>query len=284
MLDLGLNDSDRFQQFTSTIRTIVGPVAALNQQIADMEQLPADSELARLRVDMGTWPPSSEHLLDLDVSLTTALQAGHDALSQISTITTQNITTSPIVFQSLLRTTLLAAARVIHVLLPSRPEDRLKHGKETLALEATAAIRGLKDSARFEELPGLNPPEGMINALSDQAKALAPDGRPPRETQMINKMLASVAEALHRGPAPTTSEAVLAEQVRWIWHTYSGHVHAYSWTQLLPSISQDRRLPGDLVGDLHQIASLLHLAQRTYLHRAASGSASSTEPLDFTTE
>lgn len=275
MLDMGLTDKERLQHFRTAIEIIDGPIADLDQQIADMEQLPADSEIVRLRVDMGTWPPSSEHLLDLDVSLTTALQAGHDALSQISTNTAQHITTSPIVFQSLLRTTLLAAARVIHVLLPSRPEDRVKRGKETLALEATAAIRGLKASAGFEELPGLKQPEGMINALSDQAKTLVPGGSAPGETRMIDKMLASVAEALHRAFGPAVPEAVLAEQVRWIWHTYSGHVHAYSWP---------RQLPGDLIGDLHQIAALLHLAQMTYLHRAASGSASSTEPLDFTTE
>lgn len=274
MLDLGFNDEERLQYFRTAIGIIDGPIADLGQQIADMEQLPADSEIARLRAEMGTWPPSSEHLLDLGVSLTTALQTGHNALSQISTITAQRITTSPIVFQSLLRTTLLAAARVIHVLLPSRPEDRLAHGKETLALEATAAFRGLKDSAGFEELPGLKPPEGMINALSKQAKTLFPGGNAPGETRMIDKMLASVAEALHRAFGPTVPEEVLAEQVRRIWHTYSGHVHAYSWPRLLP---------GDLVNDLHQIAALLHLAQMTYLHRATSGSASSTEPLDFTT-
>jgi hypothetical protein len=60
---------------------------------------------------------------------------------------------------------------------------------------------------------------------------------------------------------------LLAEQVAWTWHTYSGLAHGFAWPWLLPDTTGDRAMPGDYIADLGIVVATAHVAFRKTLER-----------------
>lgn len=90
------------------------------------------------------------------------------------------------------------------------------------------------------------------------AERSIPDGRSAAGDGAVMTGAADViGVALAAAPDyPDGNRQLQREQVIWLWNTYSGAAHTYAWPLLLPTVGQDRRVPGDFF----MVATTAHIA------------------------
>lgn len=278
MIDFGLADPDVAAHFARALAIIDGPVTDLAERLSTITTLGADTEINRLHHATASGP------LDITAGLLTALQAATGALQQVSYLATNPVPTSPIVFQSLLRTALVGSARVAYVLLPANPDHRRDRAAAVLAQDAASGIKALQHYTQFDGLAGVRAPEELLTQFLAQKDELRRQQAPARDGDIVNGMIEAIVDALEVADVnDVTVSAILREHAHWLWNTYSGLAHGYSWPRSMWTLSGDRRIPGDYAMDLHQVSTSAHVALIGYLVRAAPGTAGTTEPVDLRT-
>ena len=116
---------------------------------------------------------------------------------------------------------------------------------------------------------GLKPDEAYV-AEHRRLNRLIREGTPRLgEGSVLLSMADVIGRALATEGQPDVGNdpELLAEQVTWTWHTYSGLAHGFAWPRLLPSTTADRAMPGDYVADLGIVIATAHIAFRKTLER-----------------
>ena len=277
MIDFGLDDPAVAVHFDRALLVIQDPITELAERLNAIERVPASTELYRLHEGLADGP------LRLDQVLFSAAEASVGSLQQIARLVTDELPTSPIVFQTLMRTALVGAARVVYVLLPSDPELRSERAAALVAQDLGGGIRGLKRYVQFEGLAGARAPEELLDSFRAQRQALGPSKIETKDGATVDDMTAAIAEALiSAAPDEHTDEnvAILQDEAAWLWNTYSGLAHGHAWPRFMWTLSGDRRIPGDFAMDLHHVATCAHFALVALLARCAPQSAGETRPVN----
>jgi len=289
LIDLGIDDdpeaTDLLNRAIVIVQQQIEPIIrkeSLFIGLSDTNEisgLVATSEVFRLQRATGTRP------LNINTALLTALDSASTALQQITHFIEHVPKIDRITLQSLMRVAILGTARTAFVLLPADPDKRLKNARTVLAQDCQSGIRGVQKYMNFNGMPGMAPSPELLEDLQKQKNQLYPKGQPPGETEIINQQTEAFIEALHAaGIDRTFSTDIMRDHASWLWNTYSGLAHAYSWPRWLFGLSRDLRIPGDFPIDLFMTANALLMAIIAYLDRTAAGSAFTTRHVDATTD
>lgn len=278
MIDLGLADPVVAAHFDRALQVVQGPILQLAECLDAIERVPASAELYRLH---GAIPDGPLHL---DQVLFAAIEASVGSLQQIARLVIDELPTSPIVFQTLLRTALVGAARVVYVLLPSDPELRTERAAAVVAQDLGSGIRGLKRYVQFEGLVRVRAPEKLLNSFQAQHRELGSAKAETKDGATVDNMTEAIAEALiSAAPEQHTDEniAILRDEAAWLWNTYSGLAHGHAWPALMWTLSGDRRIPGDFAMDFHHVTTCAHFALASLAARCAPDSTGASTPINF---
>lgn len=279
MINLGTDDPRVAAHLDRAVQIITGPVDELFGDLTAHSTLPDDCELTRLARATGPGP------VDIITSLGTAATAAHNSLQQIAAFITTPAPTWPVVLQSLTRTALIATARICYVLLPQDPTTRVQRANAVLAQDTNSGIRALKHYTRFDGLAGIRAPQALLNAYTDQNQRLREHTPSPRDIDIIDGMSTALADALTLATPHASPDdlAALHDHGTWLWNTYSGLAHAYTWPQSLWHLSPDPRIPGDYPMDLHHTATCTHIALASLHHHANPTTTATTHPIHLDT-
>lgn len=273
MIDFGLSDPEVAAHFDRALAIIEGPVSDLAQQVFGGSALPMDSEIARLTSEAVPGP------LDPTTSIMVAASAATGSLQQISTIFRDSVPSSPIVFQSLLRSALVGAARVIYVLFPLDPAERSSRVAAVLAQDASSGVKAYKEFTQLRGIEALRAPAQCLEDFKNQYDRLRESQPASRDGEIVDGMTAAIADALQADDSSNDAlnRAILEDHAKLLWNTYSGLAHGYSWPRTLWGLSPDRRIPGDFTMDLYHVATCTQVALLAILNRSSTASASTTE-------
>jgi len=248
--------------------------------------LPETSEINRLYESTSISPLSIKNILQL------ALRTASSSLQQIAYTITHPVPTTRVALQSLMRVDLLGTARTALVLLPGDPKQRLKNARMVLAQDCQSGIWALEEYAKFQGMRAMSPPAALLEELRQQRAELYPQGRVPGEGTVIKRQTEAFIQALQMA-REGQDDAVILEDVgpeilrdhaSWLWNTYSGLAHVYSWPRLLPGISPDPNMPGDFPLDLYMVANSCVMAFSAYVDRASVDSVSTTKPVNLSSQ
>lgn len=274
MTSLGLDDPGRADMLHRALAIIDGPVENFWDAFRDAkDEAVTDSELVRLHEAIPQGP------VDITGVVGVALESGHSCLHQISYIIQNPVPTTPVILQALLRVALVGAARTLYVLMPTDSEERLERARLIVARDVESGQQGLSRFALFKGMRAFATPHDLVEEFSAYRKAVW-HGRLPGEGKIVNEMGKVVYDALKAaGLGEDLGYELLADHVTWLWNTYSGLVHGHFWPRLLPTVSGDRRVPGDFPLDLFQVATVVQMALLASLARTAPGSAMTSDPI-----
>jgi len=283
MIDLGSDDPEAAEILEHALYIVEHQLNHFMQHDSLDSPLPETSEINRLHESTSTSPLSIKSVLQI------ALHSASSSLQQIAYTITHSVPTTRVALQSLMRVALLGTARTALVLLPSDPKQRLKNAKMVLAQDCQSGIRALEEYAKFQGMRAMSPPAELLADLRQQRANLYPQGRVPGEGTVIKRQTEAFIQALQMAQEGQ-DDAVILEDVgpeilrdhaSWLWNTYSGLAHAYSWPRLLPGISADPNMPGDFPLDFYMVANSCVMAFSAYLDRAVADSACTTTPVNL---
>lgn len=241
MISLGDEDPRAAEVLDRALFIVQQQIDHLMQHFSLNNQLPEKSEIYRLQKSTGKLP------LNVETVLQVALHSASVSLQQIAYFISNPVATTRVALHSLMRVALLGTARTAFVLLPNDPEQRLTNVKIILAQDCQSGIRALQEYAKFQDNRDIAPPPELLEGLLQQRELLYPKGRVPGEGAMIKRQTEAFIQALqlaedeqHSAEIASGPE-ILRNHASWLWNTYSGLAHAYTWPLMLPGISPDRR-------------------------------------------
>ncbi|WP_424184972.1 hypothetical protein ACOBQX_24210 [Actinokineospora sp. G85] len=277
-IDMGLDDPEAMKTLTWAVRIIDETVDRLRDEIGSTGPSD-DSEVYRLARAL---PPGQ---MSLDRSIFAAADAARGALDQIRDILRNNIPTSPIVLQALLRSALVGSGRITFALFPADPSTRLQNARSLVAQESNSFMRALDAYAKFKQLLGARPDDHYRASAQQQNDELLKGGKPFGDGAVLTGAAEVIGAALAAAPEYSDeNKQILREHVIWLWNTYSGAAHTYAWPRLLPRSGQDRRVPGDFPGDFFMVTVTAHVAMLSLQSRLQPGSANTTAPVPLWSE
>lgn len=277
-IDMGLDDPDSMRMLLWAIRIVDESVDRIRAEIG--ENPPSDdSEVSRLTRALPAVPISFDH------AVYAAAAATQGALDQISYTLRNDTPTNVIVLQALLRSALVGSCRTAFALVPADPSARLHNARVLVAQESTSFLRALDAYADFESLLLMRPDEQDRARAREQNEALRDRGRLPGDGAVMTGAADVIGAALAAAPDyPDRNRQLQREHVIWLWNTYSGLAHTYSWPRWMPSTGHDARVPGDFPGDFFRVANTAHIAMLSLQSRVQPGSANTTAPVPLRSE
>ena len=81
--------------------------------------------------------------VDIRYTITASLQASRGCLAQIATLVKGGVPPSPVVLQTLLRTSLLSSGRIVYMLGPEDADSRLAHARVVLRQDSNSLIKAI---------------------------------------------------------------------------------------------------------------------------------------------
>lgn len=277
MIDLFGDDADAEKLLIRALSIIDEDVHVRCKEFFAIRRYAPGSELMRLHTALGEGP------LSITDAIGVGLNNAWGALGHLSHIIHNPVPTSRVVLQSLMRAVLVGSARTLYVFLPTTPEDREQRARAVLAKDCDSGHQALQAYATFQGLGAFAAPEELRDQLKAQRKTLWPSGNPPGDGKVITGMIDSLGIALKTaGNEVGAEQDILQDHGAWLWNTYSGLAHGYTWPRLLPGISPDRGIPGDFPMDIYQVAVVTHIAALAALNRSLPGSATTTDPVPGT--
>lgn len=173
-MDIGLNGPDDFIELERIINLIRTTYSLYLHLPADAARLgEPGSELNKL-VDALPDPP-----FDPRISLLAGLTAANSCMTQVADLMVDNIPTTPVVLQTLVRTALLGTARIVFSLGPANHDERVINTLIAMRQEAGSLDRLYTVAEGFTSLLALVPPAHIlvdqrerINVLKERSKSL----------------------------------------------------------------------------------------------------------------
>jgi len=149
----------------------------------------------------------------------------------------------PQVLQSLLRSALLGAGRVVFILGPADAETREANARVVLSQEAKSLMRAYEAFEKFKHSGALIPPDHVLRAQRERSREIESWGSPIGEEKTLLRMTDAVIKTLASRGYPPETLPIMAEQITWIFHVYSGVSHGFAWPRLVPG---SQSMPGAL--------------------------------------
>jgi hypothetical protein len=244
-------------------------------EFADLKarcRIPPDpgSELANLSAALPDAPVSIEE------SLAVGVECAYGAVGHLAHLLDKEASFAPIVLSSLLRTALLGAGRTVYAIGPDDPDARFSNSLVVLRQESNSLLQGIESFSAFIQLGALVPPQYVSSAWTQLNQEVNSIGRPMGERRTLTAMATVIAQELTlNGYIGPNAQELLAEEVEWVWHAYSGVAHAFAWPRRLPSYSGPSvtPMPGDFYAEFGFVVSITHLA----LKKTAERSHATTE-------
>lgn len=269
-MDIGLDGPADAEELCRTLG-VIQAVADLCAQIPDdPAQLGVDdSKLSRLMKELPD-PP-----VDPRLSLLAGLAAANGCLSQVARFIENSIPTTPVVLQSLLRTALLGAARVVFSLGPEKHDERVRNTLVTMRQETASLLRLYNAAEQFQQHSLLVPPAEVLEAQRRRAVDVI-DCAPRRgESATLEEMAHVVGQLLVAAGYPDITEPH-SEHIAWTFNVYSGVAHGFGWPRL---VLGTRSMPGNFIAELSMVASTAHLASDLVISRSRTPGGGSIDAL-----
>jgi len=257
-MDIGLDGPEDHAALQSTLAMI-----EIIDELSD--SLPADpallgepgSDLASLLAALPE-PP-----VDLRLSIAVGLETAWNALSQISRFIVDGVPTTPSVMQTLVRSALLGAGRVVYVLGPPSPEARQENARMVLRQEGQSLMRAYNAFEQFKQL-NLVPPADIIAAQRERNNVVQSGARAVGEEKILLAMATVIGETLTANGYESPEGSPLTELMTWIFQVYSGVTHGFAWPRLVPGTNS---MPGLFIADLYMVTCVAHIAFDVTLRR-----------------
>ena len=215
-----------------------------------------------------------EHLpdppVDIKLSIVGSLDSARGCLAQIAVLVSDGIPTMPQVLQSLLRSALLGAGRVVFILGPADAETREANARVVLSQEAKSLMRAYEAFEKFKHSGALIPPDHVLRAQRERSREIESWGSPIGEEKTLLRMTDVVIKTLASRGYPPETLPIMAEQINWIFHVYSGVSHGFGWPRLVPG---SQSMPGHFLSELFLVASVAHIAVEVVSDRLKAGAA-----------
>lgn len=230
-------------------------------------RIPPDpgSELANLSAALPDAPVSIEE------SLAVGVECAYGAVDHLAHLLDKEASFPPIVLSSLLRTALLGAGRTVYAIGPDDPDVRVSNSLVVLRQESNSLLQGIESFSAFTQLGALVPPRDVSLVWTQLNREINSTGRPMGERKTLTAMATVIAQqlTLNGYTGPNTQELV-AEEVEWVWHAYSGTAHAFAWPRRLPSYAgpSTTPLPGDFYAEFGFVVAITHLALKKMAERS----------------
>ena len=259
-MDIGLDGPEDY----IALHKIHGMIQRIGQRY---DSLPADaallgepgSDFADL-INALPEPP-----VDLRISVFDGLTTARAALSQISSFIFDGVLTTPSVLQTLARSALLGAGRVVYVLGPPSPEVRQENARMVLHQEGKSLMRAYSAFEQFKQLSLLVPPADIVAAQRERNNAVQGGAEAIGEEKTLMAMATVIGELLvTNGYDSPGGGKSFAELMTWIFHVYSGVAHGFGWPRLVPGSNS---MPGDFMADLYMVTCVADFASDVALRR-----------------
>lgn len=250
--------------------------AHLRRQLATISEFADLKSQCRIPPDLGSELASlSAALPDAPISIEESLAVGvecaYGAVHHLAHLLDKEAGFPPIVLSSLLRTALLGAGRTVYAIGPDDPNARVSNSLVVLRQESNSLLQGIESFSAFTQLGVLVPPVDVSSAWTQLNRKINSTGRPAGERRTLTAMATVIAQELtlngYMGPE---AQELLAEEVEWVWHAYSGAAHAFAWPGRLPSYAGPSMtpMPGDFLAEFGFVVSITHLALRKMAERS----------------
>lgn len=255
-MDLGLDDPAALRHFTQALHL----VKEARETLDDVPAFPQPDSIVR---NLQKHPVLGDPPVDLVLTLHQGARSAVECLDQIRRFTEDAIPTEPFVIAALMRSALLASARVIYVLGPESPDEQTKHAMNILVQETDSLFRCYKSANRSSQLVALRVPQDVFDAQSARQERLK-ESAPSRKFSET-ETLEGAAEIIGRrtqsrlDTEEINTGAIMREHLLWMFNLYSGKAHGLGWPKL---VHHQHDLPGDFATDIHQLASLTEQAVR----------------------
>lgn len=251
MIDIGLNGPEDLAELQRVFE-IVTVVEDLHNRLfsnsAVLEDV--DSAIGQLVKNLPD-PP-----VDIRYTIIASLQASRGCLAQIATLIKDGVPTSPVVLQTLLRTSLLSGGRVVYMLGPEDADTRLAHARVVLRQDSNSLMKAYAAFEKFEHSPSLKPGSEVLEPQRERNRILQSWGAPIGEEKALAAMASVVEEEmLRRGFQVDPGH--FGEHITWLFHVGSGAAHGFGWPRLVPGTSS---MAGIFLPDFSLVASVAHLA------------------------
>lgn len=257
-MDLGMDQPGALEHMKKALAIIDDCRQRMNSLPEDFRELgKPNTELHNL-----IYSELPDPVVDLCLTIHASLTSSLECLEQIKRFC-EGVPTDPIVLAALMRTNLLAAARIVFMFGPLTPEQRKTNMLQIMRQESDSVFRWYDAARTYEKLNDLVPPEKVLTA--QRARKARIDEMTTRggEAAMLKSAAAITADLLAAQPemrddmTVDEAEQVLREQLIWIFNVYSGKAHAYGWPRIVPHAGD---LPDDFSADFFMLCSMTQLA------------------------
>lgn len=246
------------------------------------QQLATVSEFADLKSQCRIPPEPGSELADLSAALPEApvsivesvavgVECAYGSVAHLARLFDKEPSFPPIVLSSLLRTALLGAGRTVYAIGPDDHEARVNNSLVVLRQESSSFVQGIESFSAFTQLGALVPPEDMSAQMTQLNREINSLGRPKGEHRILTAMATVIAQELTlNGYMGSDAQELVAEEIEWVWHAYSGVAHGFAWPRRLPSYAGPSvtPMPGDFYAEFGFVVSITHLALRKLAERS----------------
>lgn len=257
---LGVGDDPRQQWGLQLALECVAQVGYLQRQMPEAwtELGGPGSDLERLLRDLPEGP------VDLRQTLWDGLWTAWTCLDQVAEFAKGERSSSPQVTMILLRSALMAAARVVYAVAPHARPARRDRALAVMQQEAKSLLRLYKDADAFGTPMANLPPRDERDAQRRTAEALLAGSKQIGEAELLKEM-ARVSEELlsverdHDDAHDPLDRGGERDGLLWVFNVYSGIAHGYAWPTLMWKIGS---YPTNFVGDLWLVAMIADRAHQ----------------------
>lgn len=160
---------------------------------------------------------------------------------------------------TLSRAALLCSTRVIYILGPADPDERVRNAERVIRTQATSQLRAIRRFSKFGVLKGIQAHSELVHSLRLVLDEL-PQGH-VTDTEMIASAALIIGSWLMSHGAEESPEA-LEDHLAWVWNNWSGIAHGWAWPKYVPGREDPNvdTAPGNWILDFHTVAMILHLA------------------------
>jgi len=202
--------------------------------------------------------------VDLRISVFDGLTTARAALSQISSFIFDGVLTTPSVLQTLARSALLGAGRVVYVLGSPSPEARQDNARMVLRKEGRSLMRAYSAFEQFKHLSLLVPSADIVATQRERNNAVQGGAEAIGEAKTLMAMATVIVEMLAANGYDSREGEPFAEVMTWIFHVYSGVAHGFGWPRLVPG---SKSMPGHFLGDVYMVTCVADFAFDVTLRR-----------------
>jgi hypothetical protein len=257
---LGVGDDPRQQWGLQLALECVTQVGYFQRQMprAWTELGAPGSDLDRLVRDLPDGP------IDLRQTVWEGLWTAWTCLDQVAEFAKGERSSSPQVTMILLRSALMAAARVVYAVAPHARPSRRDRALTVMQQEGKSLLRLYKEADTFSSPIANLPPQDQRDAQRHAAEALLAGSKQIVEAELLKEMARVSVELLNaeradsetHGPMDAVGER---DELLWVFNVYSGVAHGFAWPTVMWTIGS---YPTNFVSDLWLVAMIADRAHQ----------------------